>query len=46
MSASLRDRVSGYIERQEPHHKKYSFIEELQALLKKHGVSYDVKYLE
>jgi putative transposase len=45
VSASLVSSVTGYIERQEEHHRKRSFQDELIALLKKHGVSYDSKYV-
>ena len=37
--------VSKYIERQEEHHRKQSFIDELKELLGKHGIQYDPKYL-
>ena len=39
------DAVSHYIERQEEHHRKMSFEDELKLLLEKHGVKYDPKYL-
>jgi putative transposase len=45
VSASLVPSATGYIERQEEHHRKRSFQDELIALLKKHGVSYDAKYV-
>ncbi|HEX4343432.1 MAG TPA: transposase [Verrucomicrobiae bacterium] len=45
VSVSLMETVSGYIERQEEHHRKISFVEELKQLLEKHGISYDPKYL-
>ncbi len=45
VSASLRETVSKYIERQEEHHRKQTFVEELKQLLDKHGVQYDPKYL-
>ncbi len=45
VSASMRDTVSRYIERQEEHHRKKTFAEELKELLEKHGVEYDPKYL-
>lgn len=34
-----------YIENQEEHHKKISFVDELLALLTKHEIDYDEKYL-
>jgi putative transposase len=45
VSASRMEAVSRYIERQEEHHRKRSFVEELKELLEKHGVQYDPKYL-
>jgi REP element-mobilizing transposase RayT len=46
VSASLVDRVRRYVESQESHHGKQTFIQELQSLLDKHGVEYDPKYLK
>jgi putative transposase len=37
--------VVRYIQEQECHHKKMSFEEEFIALLKKHGVEYDPRYV-
>lgn len=45
VSASMLDTVSRYIERQEEHHRKMTFAEELKLFLEKHGVNYDPKYL-
>jgi putative transposase len=45
VSASNAEAVKKYILRQEEHHKKMTFQDELRALLKKHGVSYDERYL-
>jgi len=45
VSASLIDTVSYYIERQEEHHRKMTFEDELKLLLEKHGIKYDPKYL-
>ncbi len=45
VSASLIPRVTRYIERQEEHHKRSGFQDELIALLKKHGVAYDPRYV-
>ncbi|HEU0011825.1 MAG TPA: hypothetical protein VFT34_18570 [Verrucomicrobiae bacterium] len=39
------EKVRRYIERQEQHHRKLTFEEELRRLLEKHGVNYDPKYL-
>ena len=38
--------VRKYIEGQEPHHAKKSFVDELIRLFEKNGVKYDPKYLE
>ena len=45
VSASNVDAVVRYIRTQESHHKKMSFDEEFIALLKKHGVAFDPKYV-
>ena len=45
VSASNRDAVLRYIRTQESHHKRMSFDEEFIALLKKHGVAFDPKYV-
>ena len=45
VSASNVEAVRAYIGRQEDHHKKSSFSDELKVLLEKHGVTYDAKYL-
>jgi putative transposase len=45
VSVSKLDEVRNYIARQEQHHKKQSFQDELRALLKKHKVEYDERYL-
>jgi len=37
--------VQRYIRRQREHHAKSSFREELLALLKKHQIEYDPRYL-
>jgi len=37
--------VVRYIENQEAHHRKMSFDEEFVALLKKHGVGFDPKFV-
>jgi hypothetical protein len=39
------DRIVRYIEGQETHHRKMSFQEEFIALLKKHRIEYDERYL-
>ena len=45
VSASVMPRVLSYVRRQTEHHKKMSFMEELVALLDKHGIEYDKRYL-
>jgi len=37
--------LRGYIAKQETHHRKISFVDELKRLLEKNGVKYDPKYL-
>ena len=37
--------VKNYIHRQEEHHKRVSFREEIVALLKKNSIEYDEQYL-
>ncbi len=45
VSRSNEDAVARYIANQEEHHRRISFEEEFIALLKKHGISYDPRYL-
>ncbi len=45
VSQSQRAAVVRYIDNQEEHHRKRSFEEELVALLRKCGMSYDPKYV-
>ncbi len=45
VSASMRDIVGAYIDRQPEHHRTRSFTEELVQLLEKHGIAYDPKFL-
>lgn len=45
VSPSVLATVKGYIQGQARHHKKMTFQEELVALLKKHGVEYDERYI-
>jgi len=37
--------VQKYIERQEEHHRKISFQDELRALFKRHGIEFDERYV-
>src|SRR5579864_5553785 len=45
VSASIVPDVVRYIQNQEAHHRKMSFDEEFVALLKKHGVEFDPKFV-
>ncbi len=45
VSPSVMPKVKEYIRSQPEHHKKMTFQEELIALLKKHDIEYDEKYI-
>ncbi len=45
VSVSLLDKTIQYIRGQAEHHRKMTFQEEFLALLKKHGIAYDERYL-
>ncbi len=45
VSASQRTEVRAYIERQEEHHRKRTFQEEYEELLRRSGVAYDPRHL-
>jgi len=45
VSVSNTAAVANYIRNQESHHKKISFEDEYLALLRKHGVEFDPKYV-
>jgi len=45
VSASRSDSVRKYIAEQEAHHKKQGFQEEYRALLRKHGLVWDERYV-
>jgi hypothetical protein len=45
VSASQRDAVRDYIERQEEHHRRKTFQEEYLALLERSGVEFDKRYV-
>jgi len=45
VSVSQVDRIVGYIENQEAHHRKITFQEEFVAVLKKHRIDHDERYL-
>jgi putative transposase len=44
-SAGEKDALIEYIKRQEDHHRKITFREELERLLKEAGIEYDEKFL-
>jgi putative transposase len=46
VSQSNLEKVKKYIAEQEEHHRKLSFREEVLALLEKHGIEYNPRYLE
>jgi REP element-mobilizing transposase RayT len=45
VSVAQMDKTIHYIQHQEEHHRKMSFQEEFLALLKKHRLTYDERYL-
>ncbi len=45
VSQSQVERVKRYIANQEEHHRRITFQEEVLALLKKHGIEYDPRYV-
>ena len=45
VSQSALEQVRGYIRNQEQHHSSRTFSEEYLALLEKHNISYDEKYI-
>jgi len=45
VSKSHADLVKGYIARQEQHHQKITFQDEVLAFLKKNGIAYDPRYV-
>jgi putative transposase len=45
VSVSQLDKTIAYIKTQEDHHRKMTFQEEFVALLKRHRIEYDAKYL-
>jgi putative transposase len=45
VSQSNLDAVRHYIEGQEEHHRTMSFQDELRALLQRHGIAFDERYL-
>ncbi len=45
MSQSNLEEVKNYIESQEEHHRKLTFQDELRALLRKHEIEFDERYI-
>lgn len=45
VSVSLLDKTIQYIKGQEEHHRKLTFQEEFLALLKRHRIAYDPRYI-
>ena len=45
VSQSARQSVLSYIAEQETHHRQMSFQEEFRALLNKHGIGFDGRYI-
>jgi len=45
VSSSNLDQVGRYIQNQEAHHRKTTFEDEFRALLRKHGVEFDIEYV-
>ncbi|MEO6034600.1 MAG: transposase [Verrucomicrobiota bacterium] len=45
VSVSQLDTIIAYIKKQPEHHRKMTFQEEFAALLKKHKMEYDERYL-
>ena len=45
VSVSMLETVDGYIARQEEHHRKRSFVEELKELLERHEIKFNERYL-
>ena len=45
VSMSVLPEVTRYIRDQEKHHRKMTYQEELVALLKKHNIAYDTRYI-
>ena len=45
VSQSSVDAVRRYIENQEEHHRKMTFQDELRALIKRHEIEFDERYV-
>jgi REP element-mobilizing transposase RayT len=46
VSASVLPKIVDYVANQEPHHRRKTFREEMEELLRKAGVKFDPKYLD
>ena len=46
VSVSMIDHTIAYIQAQNEHHRKRTFKEEFLAFLKRHGISYDERYIQ
>ena len=44
VSPSKLEEVRGYIDRQEAHHQKHSFEDEIRKLVKNHGLEFDERF--
>ena len=45
VSKSAEPEVTAYIQNQEEHHRKWKFTAEFMALLDRHGIPYEERYL-
>jgi hypothetical protein len=45
VSQSAVDEVRAYVSNQREHHRQMSFQEEYRALLQRHGIAFDEKYV-
>jgi hypothetical protein len=45
VSESSVDSVKAYVANQKEHHKKLTFQEEFMAILRKHGIQFDPRYV-
>lgn len=45
VSLSMEETVRAYIQNQKEHHRKRTFQEEFKAMLDRHGITYDERYM-
>ena len=45
VSASMVEKVAGYINNQEEHHRKHTYKEEFESFLRAYHIEYDEKYI-